>query len=193
MTPSTVTPVTPPVTIRPVTRAVGMSKGERDELAKVIRQRGRVAKGHVESAKADLLADVEAKLAAEFSARDEMWDGAMEIAEQAIRDAKAEIARVCHERGIPKDFRPALRVQWLSRGRNLEPARRAELRKLAIARIDEAGKDAKLAIDAMEADTLTDLYAGGLSSEAAREFLEQMPDPRTLMAPFDLDELGDGP
>ena len=193
VTPSTVTPVTPNVTIQPITSAAGMTKGERDELAKITRQRGRVAKAQIEAVKAELTADVEAKLSAEFSARAEMWGDAVKIAKQAISDANAEIARVCDERGIPADFRPGIQIQWLSRGSNAEPARRAELRKLAAARIDQIGKAAKLTIEAQEADTLAALYAGGLTSDAARQFLERMPDPRTLMPAFDLAELDGRP
>ena len=74
VTPNAVTPVTPDVTMQPVIPAAGMTKGERDELAKITRQRGRGAKAQIEAVKAELTADVEAKLSAEFSARDEMWD-----------------------------------------------------------------------------------------------------------------------
>lgn len=81
-------------------------------------------------------------------------------------------------------------MSWYSRGRNADPARRSELRKLGIARIDQLGKAAKLTIEAQEADTLAALYAGGLTSDAARQFLDQMPDPRTLMPTIELAELG---
>jgi hypothetical protein len=192
VTPSTVTPVTPAVTIQPVIPATGMSKGERDELAKITRQRGRVAKAQIEAVKAELLADVEAKLSAQFSAEDEMWREANAIADQAERDANAVIAQRCDERGIPAAFRPKRQSYWVPRGDNLDPSRRAELRKLASARIDQSGKAAKLTIEAQEADTLTELYAGGLTSDAAREFLDKMPDPRSLMPTIELDELGGG-
>jgi len=189
VTPQTVTPVTPDIPITPVIPATGMTKGERDELAKITRQRGRVAKSRVEAVKAELLADIESKLSAEFNREDEMWRDAVKIAEQAVADANAHIARVCEERDIPADFRPSVNMLWSIRGRNVDPARRAELRKLAAARVDHIAKSAKLTIEAQEADTLVALYAGGLTSDAAREFLEAMPDPRTLMPTIELDEL----
>jgi hypothetical protein len=189
VTPATVTPVTPDLTIQPVIPAVGMTKGERDELTKITRQRGRVAKAQAEAVKAELLADVEAKLSAEFSAEDEMWREANKIADQAEREANAVIAQRCDEMGIPAAFRPHRRSYWLPRGDNLDPSRRAELRKLAAARVDHIAKTAKLKIEAQESDVLTQLYAGGLTSEAAREFLAKMPDPRALMPTFEVADL----
>jgi hypothetical protein len=70
--------------------------------------------------------------------------------------------------------------------------RRAELRKLAAARVDHIAKAAKLEIDAQQADTEAALYAGGLTSDAAREFLNSMPDPRSLMPTIELSELRQG-
>ena len=189
VTPSTVTPVTPEVTLAPVIPAVGMTKSERDELVKITRERGRVAKARVEAVKAELLADVEAKLSAKFSYRDQMWSEGIKIAEQAVDEANAQIARVCDERGVPAEFRPSVDLAWSSRGQNTDPQRRAELRKLAAARIDAIGKQARLTVEAEVADTVANLLAGGLTSESAREYLARMPDPRSLMPPIDVADL----
>jgi hypothetical protein len=189
VTPATVTPVTPDVTINPVVPAVGLSKSERDDLVRITRERGRVAKAQVEAVKAELVADVEKKLSEEFSYRDEMWAEGIKIAEQAVADANAEIARVCDDRGVPKEFQPSVDLMWASRGRNSDPRRRAELRKLADARIDAIGKQTKLQIDGQIAEIVADLLAGGLTSEAARKHLAKMPDPRALMPPLDIADL----
>ena len=162
-------------------------------MAKITKARGRVARQRVEAVKAELAADVEAKLSAKFSADDEMWREANRIADQAEREANAVIAQRCDALGIPADFRPKRRSYWQPRGDNMDPSRRAELRKLASSRLDQIAKSAKLEIDAQEAETLAALYAGGLTSDAAREFLANMPDPRSLMPDtLDLDELGQG-
>lgn len=155
VTPATVTPVTPDITPQPVMPAVGLTKSERDDLVKITRERGRVAKSRVEAVKAELVADVEKKLSEEFKARDEMWRDGIEIAEQAVREANAQIQRVCEERGVPADFRPSVDLAWRSRGRNADPSRRAELRRLATARVDATGKQAKLTIEAEIAETVT--------------------------------------
>jgi hypothetical protein len=189
VTPQTVTPVTPELPVTPVVPAINMTKGERDELAKIARQQARVAKAQVEAVKAELAADVEAKLSAEFSAQDEMFRDANKIADQAEREANAAIAQRCDEAGIPEEFRPRRQTYWVPRGGNLDPSRRAELRKLASARLDHIAKSAKLKIEAQAADVLTNIYAGGLTSDAARAFLNTMPDPRSLMPTIELAEL----
>ena len=81
----------------------------------------------------------------------------------------------------------------MGRGENASASRRAELRKLAAARLDQAAKAAKLEIDAKEVATATNLYPGGLTSDAAGSLLASMPDPRSLMpVTIDLNELGQG-
>lgn len=132
---------------------------------------------------------MEKKLSEEFSYRDEMWREGIKVAEQAVADANAQIARICDERGVPAEFRPSVDLLWSSRGRNTDPRRRAELRKLADARIDAIGKQAKLTIDAQVAEIAADLITGGLTSEAARAHLAKMPDPRTLMPPLEVADL----
>jgi hypothetical protein len=193
VTPETVTPVTPDVTpVTPMMPAVGMTKSERDELAKITKTRGRVAKARVDTVKAELLADIEAKLSAEFSRYDEMWDDAVKVAEQAVADANAHVQRVCAERGIPASLRPSLGSHFYPRGENMDPRRRTELRMLARTRVDHLAKSAKLEIEAQEAETLTALYAGGLTSASAQEFLGMMPDPRALMPMIEVAELTSG-
>jgi hypothetical protein len=127
VTPETVTPVTPDVRIKSVAPAVGITKGERDELVKITRERGRVP------------------------------------------------------RRASRPSRPNSSPTW--RGNS---QRRAELRKFADAGIDAIAKQARLTIDAQVADTVADLLAGSLTSEAAREHLSKMPEPRSLMSPLEV-------
>lgn len=187
--PQAVTTVTPPVTPEPVAPPAGLSRRDRDDLAKLARHRSRLAKAGVAAVAAELLADVESKLAAEFSSRDAMWSEATQLARQAVADANAVVQQMCEERGIPKDLRPSIEVGWRSRGANTTPARRAELRKVAQARIEHMSRTAKLAIEAQEVETVAALLTGGLDSSAAREFLDRMPDPRTLMPQLEVGDL----
>jgi hypothetical protein len=194
VTPQTVTPATPDLVVPPIVPASGLSKGEREDLAKLARQWGRLSKQRVDVVKAEMLADAEARLSEDFSAYDEAWADATSVVEQKIRELDGLIDQVCEERGTPKQFRPGgIRWWFMGRGENTSASRRAELRKLAAARLDQAAKAAKLEIDAKEVATVTNLYVGGLTSDAARGFLANMPDPRSLMPDtLDLDELGQG-
>lgn len=187
--PQAVTAVTLPVTPEPVAPPVGLSRRDRDDLVKVAKQRSRVARAQVAQVAAELLADVESKLAAEFSSRDATWAEATQLAREAVSDANAVVQQMCEDRGIPKDLRPSVQIGWSSRGANTKPARRAELRKVAQARVDHLAKTAKLAIEAQEAETIAALLTGGLDSVAARQFLDRMPDPRNLMPQLEVADL----
>jgi hypothetical protein len=170
-----------------------MTKAEREELAKVARLRAKAARAGVEARQADLLADVERQLSAEFRRDHELWADITREAEQYVREADGRIAALCRERGVREDFRPGLVLQWYKRGENASKARRDELRRLAEARIEAAARTAKVAIQAKEAEVLTELVADGLDSDAARKFLASMPAPEQLMPSVNVAALDGGP
>jgi hypothetical protein len=169
-----------------------MSKGERDDLAKVARLRARVAKSTVAQREAELLADVEAQLAATYRFDDAAWADVTRKAKEAVEVAAEQVAQRCRELGIPERFAPGLNLSWHSRGENGMRDRRAELRKVAQTQIAAAGKAAKLAIEQREAQVLTELIAGGLESQEARSFLESIPTPEQLMPTMTIAELEAG-
>lgn len=169
-----------------------MTRREREDLAKVARLRARVARSAIVQREAELLADVEAQLAAEYAFTDEAWADITKGAAEAVAEADRQVAALCRERGIPEEFRPRLDTFWHRRGRNAVGERRTELRKVAQSRIAAVGKAAKASIEAREADVLTELLAGGLSSDAARTFLESIPSAAQLMPPMQVRELEGG-
>ena len=67
--------------------------------------------------------------------------------------------------------------------------RRAELRKIARAKIKAAGQEARLAIDRQAAKVMTELIAGGLKSAEAKALLESIPAADKLMPPVVVAEL----
>jgi len=166
-----------------------LTRAERDDLAKVARLRARVARSQVAQREAELLADVEKQLAAQYDIADEAWQEVTAAATQAVQEADRQVAERCRERGIPQDFRPSMHVSWFGRGANAVASRRAELRRVAQTRITAAGKAAKASIEAREAEILTELLAGGLTSDAARAFLQSIPTPAELMPPLAVAEL----
>jgi len=87
------------------------------------------------------------------------------------------------------EFRPRISIGWAPRGENMFATRRAELRKRAQTRIAAVGRAAKAAIEATEADVLTSLYAGALTTAAAHAFLAAIPSAESLMPPMRLAEL----
>jgi hypothetical protein len=163
-----------------------MTQGERIELSKLVRIRARVAKADVDALAARHLADVEAELAARYSANHHAWAEVTQQAKAAIATADAEIAERCRALGIRDEFRPQLFVSWSGRGENGDKTRRAELRKVAETELAARAKAAKVEIQRYEATQLTHLAAGALASDEARAFLEAMPTPAQLMPPVAL-------
>src|SRR5262249_3595264 len=78
-------------------------------------------------------------------------------------------------------------VYWLSRGRDGVKERRNELRRVAKTRIEALEKEAIVKIEVHTAETVTRIIAHGLTSTAAREFLDSLPAVETLMPPLDVE------
>lgn len=166
-----------------------ISKAERAELASVIKRNEKVAKAAVETREAELAADVEAQLSAIYDLNDDAWAEVTAEADRLVRQADAEIARICRERGVRSEFRPGLKLFWHGRGVNADKERRGELRKLAYARIEAAGRRARTQIEVKATELLTKLAATGLDSEQGRAFLAQIPTVGELMPPITTTEL----
>ena len=176
---------------------VGMTKGERNDLASLVRKRERLSKTVASQRSAELLADFEAQLGAIYSFdNDETWAAARLSAEAAVADAQAKIAKRNKELGIPADLGPGLHMSTYGRGQNASRERRTELRRMAVTRIAAMEKAARTAIETHSLDAQTELLASGLTSDAAKLFLEKMPTAETLMPLLDAVEIkglvGDG-
>jgi len=167
-----------------------MTSSERAELSKVVRLRAKVAKDEIGQREARLVADFEAKLAAKYDAQDEAWAELTKEAERHIAAVDAEIAKRCRDLGVPDAFRPSIAVSWYGRGANAQKERRAELRQVARTEIEARGKKAKVEIDRHAVDLLTQLAAGALGTDDAKQFLASMPKLEALMPPLELDEVG---
>ena len=153
----------------------GMTSGERLELGKLLRLRGKVAKDDLKARGAEHLAVIEQQLSARYLANDPVWAELTAAAEAAVQQADAEIAKLCKERGIPAEFRPRLSLAWYGRGENAAKDRRAELRTLAKAEIDAGVKRASVEVDRSVADLQTKLINSAMRSEEARRFLDALP------------------
>ena len=120
---------------------------------------------------------------------DEHWAEVSREAEEKIKKLDTEIAKRCRALGIPEAFRPQLSVDWYGRGENATKERRRELRVAAVSELQARAQKAKCVIDQAEAEVLTQLTAQGLTTEAARTFLETMPSVEKLMPKLQLADL----
>ena len=170
--------------------AATMSKGERNDLASLVRKRERVMKAAAKRRSTELMADFQHRLGQIYSCdQDETWKAAAEAAEEAVNAAQAEVAKRCEELGIPREFAPQLNVFWHNRGENAVRDRRVELERSAKTRIAAIEADAIAKIELYSLDVQTKLIADGLTSEAAQEFLTGMPSVESLMTPMSGDEV----
>jgi len=170
----------------------GMTKTERNELGKLVRQNGKIAKLDVEQRGAKVLADIEQEMASEYATNHAAWAAITKDAQEYVRKADEQIAEKCRELGIRPSFRPELHLSWYSRGENAEKSRRAELRKVAQTRVAEQIRLGKLEIERAVASQLTTLAVGGFETEAAREFFGKMPTADQLIPAMTLLELQAG-
>ena len=168
-----------------------MNKTEREELARLARQRARLAKSKAAEREKILLAEAEDLMATQFAAQDEAWASATTMTAEACRRANEQIKAECAVMGIPAHQAPVLVLNWQSRSTGFtDESRRAELRRVAQSRLAALTASAKTAIDEQLLEIETALIAGGLESAEAAAFLQRMPTAEQLMPALSLDDLG---
>lgn len=164
-----------------------MTKGEREDLIRLIKQREKVAKTAAEQRSAAMLAEFEREVSAIHAfATNEVWRAAVEAAQAAAKEAMGKVAAEADRLGIPKEFQPQLGFSWARRGENEYNERRIELRRVAKAEIDAMEKVARVQIEQASVQAQTEVIAHGLSSAAAIEFLRSMPAIDTMMPALDI-------
>ena len=164
-----------------------MTKGEREDLIRLIKQRERVAKTAAEQRSAAMLAQFEQQVSACHSfATNDVWRASVEAVQAAAQTASERIVEECDKLGIPKEFQPQITYGWAQRGENAYQMRRTELRRVAKAEIDALEKVARVQIETASVQAQTEVIANGLTSEAAIEFLKQMPAIETMMPALDV-------
>jgi hypothetical protein len=171
-----------------------MTKGERDALIQLIKQRERVEKAAAEARSKDLLADLEHQLGTIFKYdRDEVWAEAKRAFDEALEEANVKIAKRNAELGIPREFAPSIELGygggWQGRNENGCAARRAEFRRMGVTKIIEIEANAKAHIAAKSVELQTEIISHGLTSDAAVKFLEKLPSVTELMKPIPLVEI----
>ncbi len=159
-----------------------MTKGEREDLQLLIRQREKVLKSAARQRSTELLADFENQMGQEFAFdQDHVWKAATEIAEREVQKAQKVVAARCRDLGIPDRFAPSLSLGWRARGYdNAVAKRRAELRRMAETRIECDRKQRPSPKSKWAASKRKRHIAiAGLTSDAARQFIEALPGDQT--------------
>lgn len=158
-----------------------ITKAERGELRTLIRQRFKVLRSDVEARRAELVAELERRIAAKFAAEDKAWEDSMYLIKEAVRDANRkanDILRGMDLDGYPSDCDYDL---VMSRAVAQPTKKRVELRRQGGAQIESQVKVAYLQLDRQENELLTRLLVGALESEEARAFLGEIPTVSSLV------------
>jgi replicative superfamily II helicase len=167
-----------------------MTKGEREDLIRLIKQREKVAKTAAEQRSASMLAEFESAVSQLHAfANNEVWRAAQEAANQAAQEAAEKIVAKSKELGIPDEFQPRISFSWQQRSEDAYHRRRDEMRRVAKAEIDAMEKVARVQIEAESVRAQTEVIAHGLHSEAALAFLERLPAIESMMPLLDIDTI----
>ena len=166
-----------------MTSTGAITKSEREDLQRLVRQREKVLKSAAKQRSAELLADFENQMGQEYAFdQDEIWQQAVASVQPVIAKAQKTIAARCRELGIPERFAPSLKLDWHSRGYdNIIDKRKAELPRMAQTQIEAIERKAVVEIETSCLDAQTQLAIAALSSDAARQFIERLPAISDLM------------
>lgn len=164
-----------------------MTKTEREELRRLVRQRFKVLRKEVDQRGAELTADLEQALVARFHDRDGRRVQAEGEVAAIVEEANRKVLEVLRQTdfdltGVGRSAIPTPRVMWDQTDRQI-------LRIAALADVEAKKSAAKLTLERQEVDVLQRLAMGALESEEARDFLGSIPSVGELVPAARLDEL----
>lgn len=163
-----------------------MTRHEREALAKLVRQRERLAKTAAAERSAALLADFEQQADRMYRYdEDSVWQAAVLAAKEEVAKAAVKIAERCRELGIPQPFAPTLSVGWHQQ-RAAVGSERAKMRQVAKRRIEQIEATARTAIERASVAAQESLLVGSLTTEAGKLFVEALPSVDELMPNLDI-------
>lgn len=164
-----------------------ISKGERDELRRLVRQRSKVLRDEVKARTAELAADVEQKLVARFYERDQKRLEAEQRINEVVEDANRRIAQILSEvdrqiTGVGRAPIGPIHIRW-------DITDRMALKQAAIKDIEARAANAVLALSRQEVDLLERLARGALESDEAMHFLASIPTVGEMVPAVRMEEL----
>ncbi len=173
----------------PTPSVAQMTRHEREALAKLIRQRERLAKTAASERSKALLADFEQQADRTYRwDEDDVWRTIVLAAKAEVAEAQVRIAERCRELGIPQPFAPTISVGWHQQRASVG-SERAKMRQVAKRRIEQIEATARTAIERASVAAQEALLVGGLTTEAARMFADTLPVVDELMPRLDMADL----
>ena len=159
-----------------------MTKGERDDLMRLVRGREKVLKTAAGSRASEMMAEFEENISAIYNFdSDIVWKQIYQEAASHVIELRKKIVERCDALKIPEEFRPTLGIYWQARGENMVNERRIELRRKAKTSAEAMEQRARAEIERLSVEAQTEILSSGLETDAARMFLEKMPSMDKLM------------
>jgi len=166
-----------------------ITKGEREELRRVVRGDFKALRLEIGVRRAELLADIERAIAMRFRANEDAIAAADLEITGIVREANARISRVLETAARSAD---GYELRWQPLATPLlrwERQQRDELRRAMIADLDARIIAAQATMARQENNLLKELSTGALSSPSATAFLERIPTVAALVPESRLAEL----
>jgi hypothetical protein len=152
-----------------------ITKGERSELKSLIRARFKVLRSDVAVRQAELITELDSRIATKFAVADKAWSDAMFLIDEAAKEANRKANDVL--RGLDVDGYDRTREYPIVQTRPITKPTgdRHSLRQQGLGRIEATVRAAYLKLDRQENDLLTRLITGALESSEAQAFLGEIP------------------
>jgi hypothetical protein len=180
-----------PIVRRPIQR---MSKAEMDVIARALKAKVHAAKTGILARAPKLLADFEGQMELVYPpSGDKVWAEALNTVMKVYEVQAAIVEARCRELGIPERFRPQLtRPGWISNWKGASAnfrELREEMRRLAAIMVDDQIKSRLAKLEADSADIQCELAMHGCVTDAAKEFLANLPSVAQLIPPLKVAEV----
>lgn len=166
-----------------------ISKGERDELRRIVRGDFKALTEEIDVRRAEMMAEIEKRVASRFKANEDLIATTEIEINEIIEEANGQILgklRLLQDRcegytiHTERLHKPHM---YFTRDK------RDEMRRAMIADLDARVAQAKARMHRHEIDLLKDLSAGALESDAANSFLDRIPKVAELVSDERLREL----
>ena len=152
-----------------------ISKGERDELRRIVRGDFKALRSEVDVREAELRAEIEKRVAQRFIGHEETIHKAREKVQAIIDEANAKMGEAALEcqrdcEGYVVHLEPLFPPQL-----RFVREKRDEMRRAMLADLEARVAQAKARMQRQEVDLLKKLSSGALESDEAKAFLREIP------------------
>lgn len=164
-----------------------MTKSERTELQRLVRQRFKLLREEVRGRQAEMTSEIDQAIVVKHTDRDEARSEVQREVSRICERANAEVdaavkAAGYHRTGSGMGWFATPVIRWGDDGRHKQ-------RRALVSDLEAKVKQAHLRLDREEVDLLQALAIGALESDEAREFLGRIPTVAELVPASRMEEL----